>query len=64
MFVNVLGVSFFVTVVENLTCKHAHDNLYYYLSFIIIIIIIIIIINCRYYYYCFLILRFVVNIWS
>ena len=29
VFVNVLGVSFFVTVVENLTCKHAHENLYY-----------------------------------
>ena len=45
-----------ITVVENLTCKRTHNNLYYFLS--IIIIIIIIIINCCYYYYCYLMLYF------
>ena len=45
---------FFVTVVENLTCKRTHNNLHYFLS----IIIIIIIINCCYYYHCYLILYF------
>ena len=44
---------FFVTVVENLTCKRTQNNLYYFLSIIIIIII-----NCCYYYHCYLILYF------